>query len=131
MNSYSDPDTGHYCQLHPTSPVSKERLTHDTGPLPTKSYVERLKVEGGQRVTAENGSSEAGHRMKGEQDVVGFVPPTVEMSSSFNLLAFHSLLIPLENKPLEMTVLKKVKELLAEVDAKALARHITKVDCLV
>ncbi|XP_067398215.1 SH2 domain-containing protein 3C isoform X1 [Emydura macquarii macquarii] len=131
VNSYSDPDTGHYCQLHPTSPVSKERLTHDSGPLPTKSYVERLKVEGGQRVTAENGSSEAGHRMKGEQDVVGFVPPTVEMSSSFNLLAFHSLLIPLENKPLEMTVLKKVKELLAEVDAKALARHITKVDCLV
>uniref|UniRef100_A0A674K9B9 SH2 domain containing 3C n=1 Tax=Terrapene triunguis TaxID=2587831 RepID=A0A674K9B9_9SAUR len=131
VNSYSDPDTGHYCQLHPTSPVGQERPTHDTKPLPTKSYVERLKVEGGQRVTAENGSSEAGQRMKGEQDIVGFVSPTVEMGSSFNPVAFQSLLIPLENKPLEMAVLKKVKELLAEVDAKALARHITKVDCLV
>ncbi|XP_014426978.2 SH2 domain-containing protein 3C isoform X2 [Pelodiscus sinensis] len=131
VNSYSDPDTGHYCQLHPTSPVGKERPTHDTKQLPTKSYVERLKVEGGQRVPAENGPSEAGQRMKGEQDFVGFIPPTLEMSSSFNPMAFRSLLIPLENKPLEMAVLKKVKELLAEVDAKALARHITKVDCLV
>ncbi|XP_032653804.1 SH2 domain-containing protein 3C isoform X1 [Chelonoidis abingdonii] len=131
VNSYSDSDTGHYCQLHPTSPVGQERPTHDTKQLPTKSYVERLKVEGGQRVTAENVSSEAGQRMKGEQDIVGFVLPTVEMGSSFNPVAFQSLLIPLENKPLEMAVLKKVKELLAEVDAKALARHITKVDCLV
>uniref|UniRef100_U3IJM5 SH2 domain containing 3C n=1 Tax=Anas platyrhynchos platyrhynchos TaxID=8840 RepID=U3IJM5_ANAPP len=83
VNSYSDPDTGHYCQLHPTSPVGRERPSHDT--KPAKSYVERLK----------------------------------------------SLLIPLENKPLEMAVLKKVKELLAEVDAKTLAKHITKVDCVV
>ncbi|EMP38112.1 SH2 domain-containing protein 3C, partial [Chelonia mydas] len=131
VNSYSDPDTGHYCQLHPTSPVAQDRPTPDTKLLPTKSYVERLKVEGAQRVTAENGSSETGQRMKGEQDIVGFVSPTVEMGSSFNPMAFQSLLIPLENKPLEMAVLKKVKELLAEVDAKALARHITKVDCLV
>ncbi|XP_025067007.1 SH2 domain-containing protein 3C isoform X2 [Alligator sinensis] len=133
VNSYSDPDTGHYCQLHPTSPVSRERPTHDTKQLPTKSYVERLKVEEGPRVTVENGSSEveAGQRLKGEMDLGGFVPPTVETSSSFNPAAFRSLLIPLENKPLEMAVLKKVKELLAEVDAKTLAKHITKVDCLV
>ncbi|XP_054249528.1 SH2 domain-containing protein 3C isoform X6 [Indicator indicator] len=45
--------------------------------------------------------------------------------------AFQSMLIPLENKPLETAVLKKVKELLAEVDVKTLAKHITKVDCLV
>lgn len=131
MNSYSDPDTGHYCQLHPTSPVGRERPAHDT--KPAKSYVERLKVEEGQRGTVENGSgeAEAGQRLKGERDFVGFVPPTVEMSSSFNPAAFQSLLIPLENKPLEMAVLKKVKELLAEVDAKTLAKHITKVDCVV
>ncbi|XP_068770443.1 SH2 domain-containing protein 3C isoform X2 [Struthio camelus] len=133
VNSYSDPDTGHYCQLHPTSPVSRERPTHDTKQLPAKSYVERLKVEEGQRGTVENGSgeAEAGQRLKAELDFPGFVPPTTEMSSSFNPAAFHSLLIPLENKPLEMAVLKKVKELLAEVDAKTLAKHITKVDCQV
>ncbi|KAM6371915.1 SH2 domain-containing protein 3C isoform 1-T1 [Pluvialis apricaria] len=133
VNSYSDPDTGHYCQLHPTSPVSRDRPAHDTKQLPTKSYVERLKVEEGQRGTVENGSgeAEAGQRLKGELDFMGFVPPTMETTSSFNPVAFQSLLIPLENKPLEMAVLKKVKELLAEVDVKTLAKHITKVDCLV
>ncbi|XP_025915494.1 SH2 domain-containing protein 3C isoform X1 [Apteryx rowi] len=133
VNSYSDPDTGHYCQLHPTSPISRERPAHDTKQLPAKSYVERLKVEEGQRGTVENGSgeAEAGQRLKGELDFMGFVPPTMEKSSSFNPAAFQSLLIPLENKPLEMAVLKKVKELLAEVDAKTLAKHITKVDCQV
>uniref|UniRef100_A0A8D0L150 SH2 domain containing 3C n=1 Tax=Strix occidentalis caurina TaxID=311401 RepID=A0A8D0L150_STROC len=113
VNSYSDPDTGHYCQLHPTSPISRDRPAHDIKQLPTKSYVERLK------------------RLKGEMDFRGFVPPTMETTSSFNPAAFQSLLIPLENKPLEMAVLKKVKELLAEVDVKTLAKHITKVDCLV
>ncbi|XP_010291939.1 PREDICTED: SH2 domain-containing protein 3C, partial [Phaethon lepturus] len=133
VNSYSDPDTGHYCQLHPTSPISRDRPAHDTKQLPTKSYVERLKVEEGQRGTVENGSgeAEAGQRLKGELDFVSFVPPTMETTSSFNPAAFQSLLIPLENKPLEMAVLKKVKELLAEVDVKTLAKHITKVDCLV
>lgn len=75
--------------------------------------------------------SEAGLRKRPDQDTLGFVAPTVERTSSFNPAVFHSLLIPLENKPLEMAVLKKVKELLAEVDAKTLAKHITKVDCLV
>ncbi|XP_061332890.1 SH2 domain-containing protein 3C isoform X1 [Pezoporus flaviventris] len=133
VNSYSEPDTGHYCQLHPTSPMSRDRPAHDTKQLPTKSYVERLKVEEGHRGTIENGSreAEAAQRLKGELDYVGFVPPTMETTSSFNPAAFQSLLIPMENKPLEMAVLKKVKELLAEVDVKTLAKHITKVDCLV
>ncbi|XP_071430392.1 SH2 domain-containing protein 3C isoform X3 [Pithys albifrons albifrons] len=133
VNSYSDPDTGHYCQLHPTSPISRDWPAHDTKQMPTKSYVERLKVEEGQRVTVENssGEAEAGHRLKADPDFMAFVPPTMETTSSFNPAAFQSLLIPLENKPLEMTVLKKVKELLAEVDVKTLAKHITKVDCLV
>ncbi|KAF3848950.1 hypothetical protein F7725_015447, partial [Dissostichus mawsoni] len=37
---------------------------------------------------------------------------------------------PAENKPLEMSVLKKVKELLAEVDARTAAKHITMADCM-
>ncbi|XP_054249524.1 SH2 domain-containing protein 3C isoform X2 [Indicator indicator] len=133
MNSYSDLDVGHYCQLHPTSPISRDRPPHDTKQLPTKSYVERLKVEEGQRGTVENssGEAEAGQRLKGELDFTGFVPPMMETTSSFNPTAFQSMLIPLENKPLETAVLKKVKELLAEVDVKTLAKHITKVDCLV
>ncbi|KAM8796508.1 SH2 domain-containing protein 3C isoform 2-T2 [Eudromia elegans] len=133
LNSYSDPDGGHYCQLHPSSPGSRERPTHDAKQLPAKSYVERLKVEEGPRGPAEGGSgaAEPGQRLKAELDFRAFVPPAMETSSAFKPAAFQSLLMPLENKPLEMAVLKKVKELLAEVDAKSLAKHITKVDCQV
>ncbi|KAJ6654592.1 hypothetical protein lerEdw1_006745 [Lerista edwardsae] len=132
VSSYSDPDTGHYCQLHPPSPVSWDRPVQDGKQAPAKSYVERLKGDEGQRGLSLNGSeAEAGPRKSPDQDTLGFVVPMVERTSSFNPAVFRSLLIPLENKPLEMTVLKKVKELLAEVDAKTLAKHITKVDCLV
>uniref|UniRef100_A0A8C6WUH0 SH2 domain containing 3Ca n=1 Tax=Neogobius melanostomus TaxID=47308 RepID=A0A8C6WUH0_9GOBI len=44
---------------------------------------------------------------------------------------FESRLLPVENKPLEMSVLKKVKELLAEADARTTAKHISLVDCKV
>lgn len=55
----------------------------------------------------------------------------MEATSSFNLTTFQSQLIPKENRPLEVGLLRKVKELLSEVDARTLARHVTKVDCLV
>uniref|UniRef100_A0A8D1LGN4 SH2 domain-containing protein 3C n=1 Tax=Sus scrofa TaxID=9823 RepID=A0A8D1LGN4_PIG len=77
LSSYSDPDSGHYCQLQP--PVRGSR---------------------------EWAAAEASSRQA-------------------------SLLIPKDNRPLEVGLLRKVKELLAEVDARTLARHVTKVDCLV
>ncbi|XP_025026438.1 SH2 domain-containing protein 3C isoform X1 [Python bivittatus] len=131
-SSYSDPDSGHYCQLHPPSPVQWDRPTPDSKLMPAKSYVERLKGDECQRGLVLNGSEgEAGPRKRPEQDMVGFLLPVVERTSSFNPALFHSLLIPVENKPLEMVVLKKIKELLAEGDARTLAKHITQVDCLV
>ncbi|KAM3825349.1 SH2 domain-containing protein 3C isoform 1-T1 [Vipera latastei] len=131
-SSYSDPDSGHYCQLHPPSPVQWDRPMPDNKVMPTKSYVERLKGDECQRGFVLNGSEgEAGPRKRPEQDMIGFVVPVVERTSSFNPALFHSLLIPGENKPLEMMVLKKIKELLAEGDARTLAKHITHVDCLV
>ncbi|XP_072841109.2 SH2 domain-containing protein 3C isoform X1 [Pogona vitticeps] len=132
VGSYSDPDGGHYCQLHPPTPVQWDRPSADGKPAPAKSYVERLKGDESQRGLGLNGGeAEAGPRKRLEPDSVGFVVPVVERISSFNPAVFHSLLIPLENKPLEMAVLKKVKELLTEVDARTLAKHITQVDCLV
>ncbi|XP_060106417.1 SH2 domain-containing protein 3C [Heteronotia binoei] len=133
VNSYSDPDTGHYCQLHPPSPIGWERPPPDGKQAPAKSYVDRLKGDEVQKagLTLNGSEVETGPRKKPHQDTLGFTAPVVERTSSFNPAVFRSLLIPLENKPLEMAVLKKVKELLAEVDAKTLARHITKVDCVV
>lgn len=57
--------------------------------------------------------------------------PLVETCSSFMPGKYQSTLLPAENKPLEMSVLKRVKELLAEVDPKTAAKHITMADCMV
>ncbi|KAM8934673.1 SH2 domain-containing protein 3C [Pelodytes ibericus] len=119
INSYSDPDNSHYCQLRPASPPQD----CPNKPLPPKSYVERLKVDEGAKLGGSRGAEEA------ERDRGCFTIPNMEAKSSFNPSTFRSTLIPLDNKPLEMCILKKVKELFSEVDAKTLAKHITKTDC--
>uniref|UniRef100_A0A3Q3X2U9 SH2 domain containing 3Cb n=1 Tax=Mola mola TaxID=94237 RepID=A0A3Q3X2U9_MOLML len=70
-----------------------------------QSYVERLRVEE---------SSE-------DSDTV----------SSFKPSRYLSPLMPKENKPLEVGILRRVKELLAEVDPRTAAEHITKADLTV
>ncbi|XP_055369406.1 SH2 domain-containing protein 3C isoform X1 [Betta splendens] len=109
--SRSPETAGSYCDLRPCA----------AGPPkpPTKGYVERLRVEEGRAEAA---------REDGEGV---FSIPQVETTSSFRPSRYESRLMPAENKPLEMTVLKKVKELLAEVDARTAAKHITMVDCKV
>nr|XP_046231192.1 SH2 domain-containing protein 3C isoform X2 [Scatophagus argus] len=109
--SHSSETAGSYCDLRPCP----------SGPPkpPAKSYVERLRVEEGRQ----NGAREDGEGM--------FSTPQVETTSSFRPSRYESCLLPAENKPLEMSVLKRVKELLAEVDARTAAKHITMVDCRV
>ncbi|XP_072514786.1 SH2 domain-containing protein 3C isoform X2 [Salminus brasiliensis] len=101
---------GSYCELRPCPPPTP----------PCKSYVERLRVED---CRAPGSSTPDG----GE----GFTLPLVETASSFRPGRYQCALLPAENKPLEMGVLKRVKELLAEVDPKTAAKHITKADCMV
>lgn len=117
LSSYSDPDSSHYCQLQP--PVrGSEWATVEASSRQAKSYGERLKE------LSENGAPEGDWGR-------AFTVPIVEATSSFNPATFQSLLIPKDNRPLEVGLLRRVKELLAEVDARTLARHVTKVDCLV
>ncbi|TRY74125.1 hypothetical protein DNTS_026674, partial [Danionella cerebrum] len=101
---------GSYCELRPGRAPSP----------PSKSYVERLRVEEGQN----QGPGAPG-------GLESFTLPLVETSSSLKPGKYLSTLLPAENKPLEMSVLKRVKELLAEVDPKTAAKHITKADCTV
>lgn len=108
-STHSTPAHGYSQPPGPTLPV----------PLPAKSYVERLQVE------------EAGRWPRGESVEESFTVPMVETASAFQPNAYPSLLMPAENKPLEMGVLKRVKELLAEVDAKTTAMHLTQADCTV
>ncbi|XP_041095112.1 SH2 domain-containing protein 3C-like isoform X1 [Polyodon spathula] len=108
-STHSTPAHGYSQPPGPTMPV----------PLPAKSYVERLQVE------------EVGRWPGGGSVEERFTVPMVETASAFQPNAYPSLLMPAENKPLEMGVLKRVKELLAEVDAKTTAKHLTQADCTV
>ncbi|XP_076140324.1 SH2 domain-containing protein 3C isoform X2 [Alosa pseudoharengus] len=117
---------GSYCELRPHPPCAAPGT-------PCKSYVERLRVEegrGGQGGLVEQvgGGREAGDVAERESL---FALPQVETSSSLRPSRYQSALLPAENKPLEMAVLKRVKELLAETDARTAAMHITKTDCTV
>ncbi|XP_051893157.1 SH2 domain-containing protein 3C [Pristis pectinata] len=139
----------HYCELRPSSPIDWERqqlelALKQSQPL-AKSYVERLKVEENPNISSWQSETNFGFletetylspmpSCAEEEEGLhchSFTAPVIEQVSSFKPNGYQSLLIPLENKPLEMTVLKKVKELLAEEDAKTIAKHITKVDCTV
>ncbi|KAL4617385.1 SH2 domain-containing protein 3C-like isoform X1 [Arapaima gigas] len=103
---------GSYCELRPNPAPSPAP--------PPKSYVDRLRVEEGR-----------GPSSSREEASEPFVVPVLETSSIFKPGQYQSALMPSENKPLEMSILKRVKELLAEVDPKTAAKHITKADCTV
>lgn len=67
----------------------------------------------------------------GVEDGNMYFLPVVEVASSFKPSSYHSPLMPKENKPLEMGILRRVKELLAEIDPRTAAKYITKADCMV
>lgn len=82
-----------------------------------QSFVERLRVEEG--------------RTELDQDANAYFCPVVETVSSFRPSRYQSTLMPTENKPLEVGILRRVKEVLGEVDPRTAAKHITKSDCMV
>ncbi|XP_072421767.1 SH2 domain-containing protein 3C-like isoform X2 [Chiloscyllium punctatum] len=147
-DNFREAEHTHYCELRPSSPIDWERQQLDLAlkqsQLMAKSYVERLKVEEYPNISSWQSETNFGimetetflSQMPVFTEEEGlqchsFTAPIIEMVSSFKPNGYQSILIPSENKPLEMTVLKKVKELLAEEDPKTTAKHITKVDCTV
>lgn len=72
-----------------------------------------------------------GQDRPGAEDGDAYCLPVVEAASSFRPGAYVSPLMAKENKPLEVGILRRVKELLAEVDPCTAAKHITKADCTV
>nr|XP_020450956.1 SH2 domain-containing protein 3C-like isoform X2 [Monopterus albus] len=101
----SDTDGSCYTELYP-------------GP---QSYVDRLWVKEGS----------VGTDPLRVEDGNMYFSPVVETVSCFKPSRYQSSLMPKENKPLEVGVLRRVKELLAELDPRAVAKHITKADCMV
>ncbi|XP_051541843.1 SH2 domain-containing protein 3C-like isoform X2 [Myxocyprinus asiaticus] len=66
-----------------------------------------------------------------EYDDDYLVPFTIDTVSCFRPSVYQSPLLPSENKPLETRILKRVKDILFEVDINTMAMHITKTDCMV
>lgn len=66
-----------------------------------------------------------------EKERSTFQRPVVETESTFRPAEFGSRLLPPENKPLEMVVLKRAKELLLSHNHHSIARHLLMADCQV
>ncbi|XP_035502479.2 breast cancer anti-estrogen resistance protein 3 isoform X1 [Scophthalmus maximus] len=142
-------------QWEETSPVADDAFGP---PPPSGSHVERLRREGerdgeeagGRRgldrssyhhaiAALENTSEEEEEDARREEDErrrrargrSGFQRPLVETESMFRPAEFGSRLLPPENKPLEMAVLKRAKELLLGHDHHSIARHLLVADCQV
>ncbi|NXE89340.1 BCAR3 protein, partial [Menura novaehollandiae] len=131
---------GHYCELnparHPTA--TKQHLCQKN------SYVEHLTQK--ERGTFRN--SETSYLILDDDPVVSsadpledstqmaeedsiFSAPVFEMVSGFKPNDFESKLLPPENKPLETSMLRRVKELFTSNNPKTIAQHILRMDCKV
>lgn len=60
-----------------------------------------------------------------------FERPQTETTSCFRVDEFRSLMLPDNNRPLDQSVLLKVKELLTHTDARTTALHMLSVNCQV
>lgn len=109
----------HHTQVSPSSHADGSCYT-ELYPGP-QSYVERLQAEEGS----------AGVDPLRPEDGNVYFSPVVETVSCFKPSRYQSPLMGKENKPLEVGVLRRVKELLVEVDPRTMAKHITKADCMV
>ncbi|NXO00753.1 BCAR3 protein, partial [Rhinopomastus cyanomelas] len=133
---------GHYCELSPGSrgPGATKHLCQK------KTYVEHLTQK--ERETHSFRNSETSYLIldddftansadaleapaeTAEEDGV-FSEPVFETVSSFKPNDFESKLLPPENKPLETSMLRRVKEIFTNNNPKRIAQHILSVDCKV
>ncbi|XP_065104535.1 breast cancer anti-estrogen resistance protein 3 isoform X1 [Paramisgurnus dabryanus] len=138
--SLSSPEFS-YCEL---SPAEWENMNS----LHTNGYVERLKTEADLKRTdssnkldrssyhnaiqaLDHDSEEDNTDEDDTKKAKAFRRPVVETESAFQPGETNFGLLPAENKPLEMTVLKKAKELVVGQDPKTIAKHILHADCQV
>ncbi|XP_007433591.1 breast cancer anti-estrogen resistance protein 3-like [Python bivittatus] len=117
-----------YCELVPKAPQ---------GPW---SHVERLRTEerwrGRAHITetafgfldCDGAPSPLPQSVETEVDP-GFERPLLETTSSFQLQHFNSLLLTPNNKPLDPSTLKRLKDIFATHDCHVTALHILKMDC--
>ncbi|XP_033478265.1 breast cancer anti-estrogen resistance protein 3 isoform X1 [Epinephelus lanceolatus] len=81
--------------------------------------------------TSEEEEEETAREEEEEDKKSSFQRPVEETESTFQPAEFGSRLLPPENKPLEMVVLKRAKELLLSHNHHSIARHLLMADCQV
>ncbi|KAI3368142.1 hypothetical protein L3Q82_007874 [Scortum barcoo] len=82
-------------------------------------------------IAALENTSEEEEEEEREDKRSSFQRPVIETESTFRPAEFGSRLLPPENKPLEMVVLKRAKELLLSHNHHSIARHLLMADCQV
>lgn len=127
-----------YCELHPNPPNDcRWSRTHSS----QNSFVETPKT--GEEDTFSFSNSEMS--FLGFEDCISqcstelidkgeegeFFRPLYETESSLKPNEFESLLLTSENKPLEMVLLRRAKELFTNKDPRTIAQHILRMDCKV
>ncbi|XP_061321474.1 breast cancer anti-estrogen resistance protein 3 isoform X3 [Pezoporus flaviventris] len=132
----------HYCELSPARDpaAAKQQLCQKT------SYVEHLIRK--ERGTHSFRNSETNYLILEDDPMMNstdpleasthmaeddsiFSAPVFETVSSFKPNDFESKLLPPENKPLETSMLRRIKELSTNNSAKVIAQHILRMDCKV
>ncbi|XP_077440272.1 breast cancer anti-estrogen resistance protein 3 isoform X2 [Vanacampus margaritifer] len=129
------PDNAHELEQLPCSYVGRLRqegeAAEETGAhrgLDRSSYhhaIEALENSSGEEDEDTEREEQEGERRK------VFLRPLAETESAFRPTEFNSRLLPAENKPLEMLVLKRAKELLLSHNHHSIARHLLMADCQV
>ncbi|XP_010287812.1 PREDICTED: breast cancer anti-estrogen resistance protein 3 [Phaethon lepturus] len=132
---------GHYCELSPSRDpaATKQRLRQKN------SYVQHLTQN--ERGTHSFRNSETNYLILEDDPTMNsedpleastemaedsiFSAPVFETVSSFKPNDFVSRLLPPENKPLETSMLRRVKELFTNNNPKIIAQHILRMDCKV
>ncbi|NXK49400.1 BCAR3 protein, partial [Chauna torquata] len=133
---------GHYCELSPARDptATKQHLCQKN------SYVEHLTRK--ERGTHSFRNSETSYLIleddptmnsadpleasaEAEKDSMFSAPLFETTVSSFKPNDFESKLLPPENKPLETSMLRRVKELFTKNNPKIIAQHILRMDCKV
>uniref|UniRef100_A0A7N8XCM4 Breast cancer anti-estrogen resistance protein 3-like n=1 Tax=Mastacembelus armatus TaxID=205130 RepID=A0A7N8XCM4_9TELE len=128
--------TGSEPALSPSVPRrSAEPLTGERRGLDRSSYHHAIAaLENTSEEEEDDGGREEEDGQKDkwrEKESSGFHRPVIETESTFRPAEFGSRLLPPENKPLEMVVLKRAKELLLKHNHHSIARHLLMADCQV
>ncbi|XP_075460557.1 breast cancer anti-estrogen resistance protein 3 homolog isoform X2 [Ascaphus truei] len=136
--SETSEDRDTYSELVPHAPVAPRRHVDAlkveerwrTRARVTETTFGFLESEGSRGEGNPGGGDAEGDRTEGSHaQGGGFVRPQIQTTSSFQPTIFSSLLLTPENKPLEPSALRRLKEIVSQRDCRESALHILREDC--